>query len=149
MWLWDAHTGQELSTLKGNTYGVTSVTFQSRRTVRLATGSSDRTARLWDTQMGQELLAFQGHTNRVNCVSFSPDGQRLATASDDRTARLWDMQGHELLNLKGHTNRVTSVSFSPDGQRLAARLRTRQHDCGTCRVTNCWPLRGILTASLA
>jgi sugar lactone lactonase YvrE len=87
---------------------------------RLATASSDKTARVWDAQTGQELLALKGHTSTVLAVAFSPDGKRLATASQDYTARVWDAQaGRELFALKGHTHGVPAVAFSPDGKRLA------------------------------
>lgn len=46
----------------------------------LATGSSDRTARLWDVQRGNCVRVFIGHQNIVSTMAFSPDGKTLATA---------------------------------------------------------------------
>ena len=117
--LWDAATGQELLTLKGNLGWVMSVAF-SHDGKRLATGSSDGTVKLWDAATGQQLLTFKGHSNQVNSVAFSLDGKRLATGCNDPTVKLWDAAtGRELLTLKGHSAWVTSVAFSPDGKRLA------------------------------
>jgi WD40 repeat protein len=57
---------------------------------RLATASSDRTARLWDPATGEHLRTLTGHAGRVLGVAFSPDGRRIATASGDKKARVWD-----------------------------------------------------------
>ncbi|WP_371255995.1 WD40 repeat domain-containing protein [Paracoccus sp. J39] len=59
--------------------------------MRLATGSSDRTARVWDIATAGPIgLPLEGHGKRVTSVAFSPDGTRLVTGSDDRTAQVWD-----------------------------------------------------------
>ncbi|MGH3810866.1 MAG: NACHT and WD repeat domain-containing protein [Pseudonocardiaceae bacterium] len=87
---------------------------------RLATASSDRTARIWDPTSGSEIAALHGHTDRVWSVAWSPDKQRLATASGDRTVRIWDPDsGSEIAVLHGHNDWVRGVAWSPDGQHLA------------------------------
>ena len=86
---------------------------------RLASASSDKTAKIWDARTGTHLLDLKGHTDKVLNVAFSPDGTRLVTGSYDKTARVWDARtGAPLLELKGHTTLVKSVAFSPDGTRL-------------------------------
>src|SRR5687768_9089299 len=46
----------------------------------LATGNSDRTARLWDTATGREVVRFQGsRLGQIGRVALSPDGRTLAT----------------------------------------------------------------------
>jgi WD40 repeat protein/tetratricopeptide (TPR) repeat protein len=117
--VWDAHTGQELLTLKGHTELLHSVCF-SPDGRRLATASSDKTVKVWDAHTGQELVSLRGHADLVSSVCFSPDGLRLATASWDRTVKVWDAQtGQDRRTLKGHTAAVDGVCFSPDGRRLA------------------------------
>ena len=87
---------------------------------RLATGSSDNTARLWDAASGKVVQTFEGHKGRVWSVVISPDGARLATGSSDNTARLWDAAtGKVVQTFEGHKDRVWSVAISPDGARLA------------------------------
>ncbi len=58
---------------------------------RIATASSDKTARVWDAQTGAPLGDPMKHEHGVLCVAFSPDGGRIATASDT-TARIWDAE---------------------------------------------------------
>ena len=45
---------------------------------RLATGSSDNTARLWDARSGLILQEFNGHTSGVASVALSEDGMEQA-----------------------------------------------------------------------
>jgi hypothetical protein len=86
---------------------------------RLATGSSDNTARIWDGQTGAEIAVLKGHSGSVRSVAWSPDGRRLATGSNDNTARIWDGQtGAEIAVLKGHSGSIRSVAWSPDSRRL-------------------------------
>src|SRR5262249_18838824 len=131
--VWDAHTGQELLSLKGHTYCVLSAAF-SPDGKRLASASADGTLKLWDAQIGQELLTLRGHINYVNRVVFSPDGKRLASAGGGASlaegqVKVWDAQtGQELLTLKGAGGinstkgmvALSGVAFSPDGHRLVS-----------------------------
>ena len=87
---------------------------------RLATASSDRTARIWDPHIGRQLTLLRGHGGEVRGTAWSPDGRRLATASLDGTVRIWDIEtGSALTLLRGHDSGVRGVAWSPDGQRLA------------------------------
>jgi WD40 repeat protein len=57
---------------------------------RLATASSDNSARVWDAASGRQLLEVR-HDKTVEAVAFSPDGTRLATGSLDRSVRIWSV----------------------------------------------------------
>jgi hypothetical protein len=61
----------------------------SRDGRKIATASSDKTARIWNARTGEQLLVLR-HPDQVEAVAFSPDGERLVTASDDSLARIWD-----------------------------------------------------------
>ena len=119
--VWDAQTGKELLTLKGDTFGgnvgipsIYKVCF-SPDGKRLA-AASGKEVKLWDAQTGEEVLSLKVGGQ---IVAFSPDGKRLATTGNE--VKVWDAQtGKELLTLKGHTDPVNSVTFSPDGKRLAS-----------------------------
>jgi WD40 repeat protein len=125
MKIWDADSGEELSSLSGHTDAVWDVAF-STDGQRLATASRDGTAKIWDADSGEELFSLPGHTDVVWQVTFSPDGTRLATASADGTAKVWDVSSRkELFTLADHTDVVFGVAFSPDGTRLATASRDK------------------------
>ena len=84
--LWDARSGELAVVLKGHTNNITDQIFSPDGT-RIATASTDQTARVWDAASGRLLHTLRGHTSRLNAVAFSPDGARLVSASDDRTLR--------------------------------------------------------------
>ena len=86
---------------------------------RLATASSDTTARVWDGRSGTFLFELRGHTDAVTSVAFSRRDGLIATASGDATARVWDANGQPLSDYRGHRAWLTSVTFSADGRRLA------------------------------
>jgi len=119
--LWDATSGELLSTLEGHTAEVKCVTF-SPDGQTLASGSSDKTIRLWDTVKGAQLSTLKGDTAGVSNIAFSPDGQTLASGLYDGTIQLWNVSsGIPLITFKkGHISTVYSLAFSPDGQMLAS-----------------------------
>ena len=95
-----------------------SVAFSPEGT-KLATASSDKTARLWDAATCQPLGAPMKHDKPVSAVAFSPDGTKLATASEDSTARLWDATTCQPLgSLMWHGDDVTTVAFGADGTKV-------------------------------
>lgn len=58
---------------------------------RIASPSTDKTARVWDAESGSEL-ARVARDKWIAGVAFSPDGGRIATATRDGTARVGDRQ---------------------------------------------------------
>ena len=53
---------------------------------RIATGSTDQTARVWRARDGRLFTTLFGHTANVSDAAFGPGGV-LVTASSDGTAR--------------------------------------------------------------
>jgi WD40 repeat protein/serine/threonine protein kinase len=131
--LLDARTHETVARFEGHEKAIRSATF-SRNSRRLATCSSDFTARLWQTdplppslprEAGvirvTECQVLRGHTDEVFAAAFHPDGTRLATAGRDRAIWLWDLtRGVEVARLPGHTSYVWSLAWSPDGKTLVS-----------------------------
>ncbi len=117
--LYNARTGERLSTFVGHTNRVFTAAF-SHDGKLAASGAGDGTVRVWDIGTGQTVTTCTGHAGVVFSVAFSADNKRLLTASGDRTGRLWEVEtGKELLVLQGHTEGLLDAAFSPDSKHLA------------------------------
>ena len=79
----------QLAVLSGHTGVVDSAAYSSDGT-RIATASTDKTARIWDARTGTQLKVLSNHDGHVESVAYSPDGTRIVTGSEDKTARIWD-----------------------------------------------------------
>jgi eukaryotic-like serine/threonine-protein kinase len=109
-----------LYTYTGHTNWVWSVAW-SPHDGRVASSSSDATARVWDALNGNHLNIYNGHMDSVYTVAWSPDGMRIASASFDKTVQVWNPTfGDHYYRYTGHTNWVWSVAWSPDGRRIAS-----------------------------
>lgn len=88
---------------------------------RLATASTDQTARIWDARTRQPLTERLMHSATVNGVCFSPDGLRLATSTADGRMRVWDAAtGQPLTDWILCGQPVTGVGFSAGGRHVVA-----------------------------
>jgi WD40 repeat protein len=91
----------------------------SEDSLRVVTGSADKSARIWDVNTGTALTGPLQHSDEVWCVAFSGDGRYIASGSKDRTARIWTSAGGELVAPPlSHKGNLRSVAFSPDSTLL-------------------------------
>ncbi len=121
--VWETHTHQLQSILKGHANWVQAVTYSPDRSL-LASGSFDCTVKLWDLSTGECLKTLTEHTQGVYSVAFSPDGEILASGSDDCTLKLWDVNSGQCLtslqNAANPAHDIKSLAFSPDGCIIAS-----------------------------
>ncbi|GAA3029324.1 hypothetical protein GCM10020000_02360 [Streptomyces olivoverticillatus] len=121
--LWDTVAGQVVweRQIGGWTAMVRAVAFDPEDG-KLATGSTDNTARVWDVATGNALLELR-HRRFVTAVAFDATGRYLATGSADAIARVWDLATRNVVLTVRHQREVRGVAFSPDGRAAAHRKR--------------------------
>ena len=133
IWMYDAHTGEELAllaVLPGEGRMVTTIAFSpDGRT--LASGEFDGVGRLWDVLTGKPIATFKEVASPryagLTTLVFSENGKKLMGATT-REISAWKL-GEDIKQLttlqleKANTVRsITSVLISPDGRFLAAQL---------------------------
>ena len=143
--LWDLATQENIATLSGHYWQVTSVSFSSDGR-NLASGDWGETVKLWDVETGRDVATLAerpgGGILQPISVSFSPDGAILAAGFHDGTVKLWDVATRTQIATLEHQLGVLSLSFSPDGVILA----TGSED-GTIRLWNVSTSAPITTLS--
>ena len=118
--LWDAATGEQLSTLQGHEGRIDGLAVSPDGS-SIASAGSDAKIRLWDAKSGDIIHTISGHQGAINGLAFNPTGDRIASASSDKTVKVWDPKsGKEIFTATGHTASVSGVAFSPDGKQLAS-----------------------------
>jgi WD40 repeat protein len=81
---------------------------------RVATVSSDETARLWNAD-GQLIREYKGHTGPLYCLTISRDGQTLVTGAQDNTLRIWDVPlSHPTQAVVADSRSCAAIAVSPD-----------------------------------
>ena len=116
--LWDASSGQLLSTLAGHVGEVTSLEFGHDDSQLLSSGI-DQQAIVWDVGTGEQVATFRGHQGRVFAAEFSPSGQQVVTAGFDRSARIWQVELNAPIQSLAGNLQSQGVALSSDGSQLA------------------------------
>lgn len=85
----------------------------------IASGSSDKTAKIWDSVDGTFLGVLRGHKRGIWSVQFSPVDQLVVTSSADGTIKLWILSDFSCAKtFEGHSTSVLKVSFLNNGTQL-------------------------------
>ncbi len=125
--LWDAASGDEVSTLLGHTAPVRALAFSLDGRL-LASGGDDGMVVVWDVTTGEDLQNLPGHPVGLSALAFNADGTLLASGSIDGTVVIWSLETGEPLQIIGPPSidaRVGALAFSPDGaQLIVARTST-------------------------
>jgi WD40 repeat protein len=124
--VWDAQTGRETLTLKGDTAGVTAVAF-SPDGKRLATASSGGVdtrgkplrgdAKVWDARTGRQTLELKASESGWRSMPATRHWGQPPNVMERVQQDIRALQGG---TLKGYIRWTECVAFSPDGKRLVS-----------------------------
>jgi WD40 repeat protein/serine/threonine protein kinase len=117
--IWDAGSGEVLSTIGSPEGGFTDVAFspdgQRLAGVVLTAGL----AKIWDPATGKPQRTLELGSDWPRCVAFSRDGRNLITGG--KFVKLWDAADGQLLaKVAGHADDIEKLAVSPDGRRVAS-----------------------------
>jgi WD40 repeat protein len=124
--IWDARSGERLSTLQGLTGAVYAVAWHPVEKLLISGGSDGRLC-WWDVPQGKRVRVREAHQGNVQALKVSPDGRRLASCGNDGAIRLWDLDSGEPLGILRRDRPyerldITSIRGLTEAQR--ATLRT-------------------------
>ncbi|KAG1816373.1 WD40-repeat-containing domain protein, partial [Suillus subaureus] len=112
--VWDAMTGELVTTLKGHTDTVSCLTWGVELISRLA----DHWIRIWNTSTWEQIICLDEHSAGVNAIAVYDC--ILASTLHNKTAQLWNLDnGQPISSPIKHADAVSCVSFSADGQLVA------------------------------
>ena len=143
VWIYNAHSGQELALLSGYSSHRSSyrrgLAFSPDGRTLVATYRSRNSPndgatnlQLWDTTTWQHKMTLTSQEKRIHVaisIAFSPDGRTLATVEDEGLLLLWDTTTWQhkmtLSDVVAEEDRqpystFATVAFSPDGHTIAS-----------------------------
>ena len=116
IWIYDAHTGNELDLLTKHS-SIYSIAYSPDR--RTLAAADNLNVFLWDAETRKYKTILITATDIINSIAYSPDGTTLATAGGTG-AYLWDAEtGEHKATLIEHADGVNSLMYSPDGKTIA------------------------------
>jgi WD40 repeat protein len=117
--IWEASTGLELRSLRGNAKLTYALAISPDGKV-VASGGEDWKLRLWDFETGQQIRMIDVG-DAINALAYSEDGHWLAAGLLGGVSRLWDCEGYASRDLVGgFSGHVQAITFSPDSKLIAA-----------------------------
>jgi len=133
--IWDARTGELLSTLKQYSGVWTLVWTLDQK--KLLAGHNNGSITIFNTATWQQIAILEDHTDRVYALSLFQNDRLLASGSFDKRARLWNLDANLPVGPPlQHQGVVYHTAFSADGRFLA----TACNDNNAC----VWDVHSIL-----
>jgi WD40 repeat protein len=118
--IWDASTGQCLTTFCGHRSSVNVVTL-SPDSKLCASWGFDHVIRIWQVRTGKQVSTFDYH-HYLYGMSFSQDGTQLVSLSQDEV-KLWNVATGDCLASMNVFSNFTDISFGVDGSSIILRDR--------------------------
>jgi WD40 repeat protein len=116
--IWSKPTWSLQQTISAHSDWVRCMSF-TPDSLKLASGSFDKTIKLWQLDTGTELYTLGERLKGVFALAISPDGKLLASGSWDETIELWNLETGTLLhNLSQHKASVRALAIAPDSKTL-------------------------------
>ncbi len=95
----------------------------SRDSRWIATGGTNRIARVWDWRNAKIQASLLGHLDDVTDIQFLANAQGVLTASLDGSVRLWNPNdGVEIKRFHVDNAAVKKVAISPDGSTIGSAI---------------------------
>ena len=119
MFIWNVEDGsEELRIPQAHSDTVSALKFSPDGS-KIASGGTDRFARIFETERGKELQSLEGHTGHVLGVSWQRNGRVLASVGADKAVKIWNLtNGEQKKSFSGFGKEVTSVHFLGIGTQL-------------------------------
>ena len=131
VWIYDAHTGTEISLLKVKPRGVRNVNCiafaPDGNTLAIGNWVIGGAVELWDVNKGELLTVMKERIGRVKSLVFSPDGRLLTCLSWNRNVEyhMWEIEsGREVLSFSGvQLGLFNGLALSSDSNYIASAAR--------------------------
>lgn len=124
--LWDAATGQRITSLSGHLRAIDHLAISADGD-RIVTESDDGTVRVWGAHSGKELTRVgtpsEDGTNAMQLPTFLADNRSLAIVDDDKRLRVWlapNIDAHESMSADDVRRLVADLSSDKYRVRQAA-----------------------------
>jgi WD40 repeat protein len=116
--VWDAQSGEEMTTLEGHEEAVTGCVFLPSG--RILSSSFDNTIRVWDVDIGRPITTIRALS--LGICACSRSGKHVLSATwEDQTLRVWETEtGDEAMRICGHKGSLRTFAYSLDGRRIVS-----------------------------
>ncbi len=119
--VWDATTGQLISTYQNYYSRVFSILWTSDDYLLVASQAADGVVQVWSAPNEGVLLTTPPLPGDVAAAAWSPNGKFIAFDSGDNTIQVWNISaGKQVSTYSGHKDRILALTWSPDSTSIAS-----------------------------